>query len=63
MAREVHAREQSLKQKVQSLQIEIDKTRQKEQVNSITDTDYFQDLRGRAGDLRTMLQDNDDKAE
>ncbi len=61
MAREVHAREQSLKRQVQSLRIEIDKTRQKEQVSSITDTDYFQDLRGKAGDLRTMLQDKDDE--
>ena len=63
MAREVHAREQSLRQQVQCLQIEIDKSRQTEQVSSITGTDYFRDLRGRAGDLRTMLQDDGDGAE
>ena len=55
MAKEVHAREQNLKRQVQSLKIEIDKVRQSEQVSSITDSDYFQGLRGKADDLRTML--------
>lgn len=57
MAQQVYSREQKLKNKVLSLQIEIDKARQEEQVSSITGTDYFQDLKKRAGDLRTMLQD------
>ena len=63
MAREVHAREQSLKRQVQSLKIEIDKTRQSEQVSSITASDYFQGLRGKADDLRTMLSGDKKSAE
>jgi DNA-binding response OmpR family regulator len=56
MAREVHAREQRLKQQVQELRIEIDQARQSQQVSKITGTDYFRDLRGKAGDLRNMLE-------
>ena len=55
MAREVHAREQRLKQQVQELRIEVDKARQ-HQVSKITGTDYFRELRGKAGGLRTMLE-------
>jgi len=56
MAREVHAREQRLKQQVQELRIEVDKARQHQQVSKITGTDYFRELRGKAGGLRTMLE-------
>lgn len=55
MASEVYIREQKLKRQVQHLQIQIDKARQDEQVSSITETDYFQNLRERANDLRAML--------
>jgi hypothetical protein len=51
----VHAREQRLKQQVQELRIEVDKARQ-HQVSKITGTDYFRELRGKAGGLRTMLE-------
>ncbi len=57
MAREVYAREQNLKRQLHSLQITVDKARQSKQVNSITGTDYFKELRDKAGDLRAMLRD------
>lgn len=56
MAREVHAREQRLRQQVQELRIEVDKARQSQQVSKITGTDYFRELRGKAGGLRNMLE-------
>jgi DNA-binding response OmpR family regulator len=56
MAREVHAREQRLKQQVQELRIEVDKARQSQQVSKITGTDYFRELRGKAGGLRSLLE-------
>lgn len=56
MAREVHAREQRLRQQVQELRIEVDKARQTQQVSKITGTDYFRELRGKAGGLRNMLE-------
>jgi hypothetical protein len=56
MAREVHAREQRLKQQVQELRIEVDKARQRQQVSKITGTDYFRELRGKASDLRNLLE-------
>ena len=52
MAREVHAREQRLKQEVQQLRIEIDESRTARQVAEITETDYFQDLQSKADQLR-----------
>jgi CheY-like chemotaxis protein len=52
MAREVHAREQRLKQEVQQLRIKIDETRTARQVAEITETDYFQDLQRKANQLR-----------
>ena len=56
MAREVHAREQRLKQQVQELRIEVDQARQSQQVSKITSTGYFRELRGKADDLRNLLE-------
>ena len=52
MAGKVYDREQSLNRQVLELQIKIDKSAQAEQVNTIVDTDYFRDLRGRAAAMR-----------
>ncbi len=52
MARRVYAREQSLRQKVQELQIEIDEVKQQRQVAEITETEYFRDLCAKAERLR-----------
>ena len=56
MIREVYAREQYLQRQVQELRIEVDKARQAHQVAQITDTDYFQQLRSKAHDLRNLLR-------
>lgn len=52
MAHEVYAREQRLKQQVQELRIEIDRSRASSQVAEITETDYFRELQERARTLR-----------
>jgi len=59
MAREVYAREQRLKQQLWDLRIEIDKAKQASQVAEITETDYFQQLRGKAKELRNRLEGKD----
>jgi PleD family two-component response regulator len=56
MAREFIRREQQLKQQVQELRIEIDQTRQAHQVSKITGSAYFKQLRGKASNLRDMLE-------
>jgi len=60
MIREVYAREQRLQQQVQALRIEVDKARQTQQVSKITGTDYFQQLRGKANNLRNLLDKADE---
>ncbi len=55
MAREVQAREVRLQQQVRELQIEIDEARQAQKVTEITESDYFQQLRGQAADLRRIF--------
>ena len=52
MELEVRAREQRLKRQVARLRIQIDQTKQAQQVAEITETDYFQYLRQRAQELR-----------
>jgi two-component system cell cycle response regulator len=52
MARQVYAREQSLRQQVQELQIEIDEVKKTRQVAEITETEYFRDLCAKAQRLR-----------
>jgi HAMP domain-containing protein len=56
MADQVYAREQRLKQQLQELRIEVNKVRQDKQVAEITETDYFQKLRGEAESLRKIIQ-------
>jgi hypothetical protein len=52
MAGEVRAREQRLRQQVESLLVEVDQTRKAREVQEITDTDSFRDLQRRAKVLR-----------
>lgn len=52
MAKEVYAREQKLKQEVQRLNIQIDEQKRAQQVQQITETDYFQDLQRKVKQLR-----------
>ena len=56
MAREVQAREERLRAEVRELRIEIDHAREARQVAEITETEFFRDLRNRAGDLRRIIR-------
>jgi CHASE3 domain sensor protein len=51
-ALEAYIREQSLKQEIRQLRIEIDEAKRQKQVSEIVETDFFQDLRERARTLR-----------
>jgi HAMP domain-containing protein len=53
MASEIITREESLKQQVIELRIEIDEAKKAKQVAEVTETQYFQDLHPRAKELRT----------
>ena len=52
MAKQVYAREQTLKQEVAYLRIEVDEAKRSIQVKQITETEYFQDLLKKVDDLR-----------
>lgn len=56
MAKQVYVREQKLKKQVQELKIEIDEAKRQKQVNEIVETDFFQDLVGKAQTLRKRNQ-------
>ena len=56
MAEEVRAREEALRAEVRELRIEIDEARQSRKVAEITSSDYFRDLRARAGELRRTVE-------
>ncbi|MCJ7431915.1 MAG: ECF transporter S component [Anaerolineales bacterium] len=52
MAHEVIQREESLRQQVQELRIEIDNTKRARQVSEITDSDYFRELQEKIKKMR-----------
>jgi len=60
MAREIYVREQRLKQQVQQLRIELDKTRQASQVAEIVETDYFRQLQAKAQEIRSVIDGADE---
>ncbi len=51
-----YIREQTLRQEIEKLRIEIDQSKQAEQVAEITDTEYFQTLKEKLNDLRGRRQ-------
>ena len=51
-ALEAYIREQSLRQEIRLLRIEIDESRRQKQVSEIVDTDFFQELQTKARTLR-----------
>lgn len=53
MVRQVYRREQSLLRQVAELRIEMDEARKASQVAQITETEYFQNLRARARQMRS----------
>ncbi len=56
MARQVYAREQQLQRQVQQLCIEIDQARNASEVAEITESVFFQQLLGRADELRNRAR-------
>jgi len=52
---EAKTRERLLRIQIQELRIELDKTKQKQKVTEITESDYFQRLRDQAGNLRNII--------
>src|SRR5438309_11517005 len=58
MARQVYTREQQLQQQVHQLRIEIDQERSAREVAEITESDYFQQLLGKAQQLRKLSSDD-----
>ena len=50
--RQVAAREEMLRHQVESLRIEVDELKREQQVDEIVETEFFQDLRIRASQLR-----------
>jgi len=59
MALQVYAREKRLQQQVQQLRIEIDQARKAREVADITDSEYFQQLLGKADELRNRVKADD----
>jgi hypothetical protein len=59
MAVDVYTRTGQLKQQVSQLIIKIDELRRKQQVEEITDSDFFTDLQKRAAELRNKDQSPD----
>ena len=57
MVDKVYQREQSLLKQVAELKIEIDSSKQKEEVDEIVESEFFQDLQKKAGKMR---KDRDD---
>lgn len=57
MARQVYAREQQLQRQVQQLRIEIDQAHKAREVADITESEYFQQLPGKAEELRNRIKD------
>ena len=60
MARQVYSREQQLQQQVHQLRVEIDHARKAREVADITESDYFQQLLGKADVLRNRARDADE---
>jgi hypothetical protein len=52
MAQEVFNRETTLRAEVQELKIEIDEAKKQLAVEEITDSEFFQDLRSKAREMR-----------
>jgi two-component system, cell cycle response regulator len=59
MARQVYAREQQLQQQVVQLRLEIDQERRARDVAEITESEYFQQLLGKAVELRNRVREED----
>jgi hypothetical protein len=63
MAREVQAREYKLREQLQQLRIEVDEVKRRQQVDSVVETEFFQDLRAKARDMRRKDRSEEDESE
>lgn len=63
MVSKVKQREESLKQQVTELKIEIDEVKRKKQVSEIVDSDFFHDLQTKARRLRNRVPNAVDESE
>jgi HAMP domain-containing protein len=52
MGRELVERERALREQVRQLKVEIDRNQVAKDVSAITDSDYFQDIRAKAAEMR-----------
>ncbi|MEY2977302.1 MAG: hypothetical protein RLZZ435_1441, partial [Cyanobacteriota bacterium] len=52
MARQVYAREESLKRQVQQLEIQIDESKRQQSVREITESDFFYEMQAKAKEIR-----------
>ena len=59
MAGKIYTREQTLKARVQQLEIMIDQSKLEQQVSEIVDSDFFQDLQSKVKDFRGRFRKND----
>jgi CRP-like cAMP-binding protein len=57
MATHVREREEELRQEIAQLKIKIDHTKRERQVEEIVETDFFQDIKARAQDLRRKREE------
>jgi CRP-like cAMP-binding protein len=57
MATHVREREEELRQEIAQLKIEIDHSKRQRQVDEIVETDFFQDIKSKAQDLRRKREE------
>lgn len=62
-ALEAYIREQKLKQKIKELRIEIDEAKKTRQVAKITETEYFQQLKEKAKQLRRSRKSREERSD
>jgi regulator of replication initiation timing len=58
MIEKVSTREQTLRQQVQELKIEINEVKRKAQVDEIVETDFFRNLKVKTDHLRTRMRNS-----
>jgi len=63
MVDKVSSREKDLRQQVQELKIEINQKKRNAQVNEIVDSDFFRDLKSKAGEMRNRMTGEESSAD
>lgn len=60
MVSKVYTREQTLKARVQQLEIMIDQSRRDQEVQQIVESDFFQELQGKVNEMRSRFKREDE---